>query len=346
MSAPLSSPGRRDNWVELLAREPGRAAYTGDGLRRARGHDAAARRAPCSRVPTDSPTTAGCRPVDIAPSWPVGTLELAHNELFDTDELHGRRGVVAASQGLVRRRPDARASGAELLQQEVPGVRRRRATSRSGCTPTVGRHPGADHRRPPRRHAARRDRAVPAVRLRRLRGVLRAGVRRGTDRAARPGRRLRTAEIRGGGEGGRRWWLDGQLEHKQNTFSDQIAAADFLADGLVDGTRIVTRGLSAGGLLQGAVFSQAPQRWAGVIAEVPAVDILTTMLDPSIPLTINEWDEWGDPRKPDEYQLAARLLAVRQPPGRRRPPRPARDRSPARPAGDGVGAGEVGCRPA
>jgi oligopeptidase B len=110
------------------------------------------------------------------------------------------------------------------------------------------------------------------------------------------------AGIRGGGEGGRRWWWDGHLEHKQNTFSDQIAAADFLADGLVDGDRIVTRGLSAGGLLQGVVFSQAPRRWAGVIAEVPAVDILTTMLDPSIPLTINEWDEWGDPRKPDEYQ--------------------------------------------
>ncbi|MDX6297973.1 MAG: oligopeptidase, partial [Nocardioidaceae bacterium] len=110
------------------------------------------------------------------------------------------------------------------------------------------------------------------------------------------------AGVRGGGEGGRRWWLDGRLEHKQNTFSDLVAAADFLADGRVDGSRIVTRGLSAGGLLQGAVFSQAPTRWAGVIAEVPAVDILTTMLDPSIPLTINEWDEWGDPRRPAEYR--------------------------------------------
>jgi oligopeptidase B len=113
------------------------------------------------------------------------------------------------------------------------------------------------------------------------------------------------AGIRGGGEGGRRWWLDGHLAAKQNTFSDHVAVADFLADGLVDGARIVTRGLSAGGLLQGAVFSQVPDRWAGVIAEVPAVDILTTMLDPSIPLTINEWDEWGDPRKPDEYQWLA-----------------------------------------
>ena len=114
------------------------------------------------------------------------------------------------------------------------------------------------------------------------------------------------AGIRGGGEGGRRWWLDGRLASKQNTFSDHVAAADFLADGVVDGDRIVTRGLSAGGMLQGVVFSQAPSRWAGVVAEVPAVDILTTMLDPSIPLTVNEWDEWGDPRKPDEYQWLLR----------------------------------------
>jgi oligopeptidase B len=109
------------------------------------------------------------------------------------------------------------------------------------------------------------------------------------------------AGIRGGGEGGRRWWLDGRLEHKQNTFTDHIAVADYLADGVVDGTRIVTRGLSAGGLLQGAVFSQRPDRWAGVMAEVPFVDVLTTMLDGSIPLTICEWDEWGDPRRPADY---------------------------------------------
>jgi oligopeptidase B len=62
--------------------------------------------------------------------------------------------------------------------------------------------------------------------------------------------------------------------------------------------RIVSRGLSAGGLLQGAVFSMAPRRWRAVVAEVPFVDCVTTMLDPDIPLTINEWDEWGDPRDP------------------------------------------------
>jgi len=107
------------------------------------------------------------------------------------------------------------------------------------------------------------------------------------------------AHVRGGGEGGRRWWLDGRLDRKRNTFTDFIAAADALAaGGWADGGRIVSRGLSAGGLLQGAVFSMAPERWRAVIAEVPFVDCVTTMLDPTIPLTINEWDEWGDPRDP------------------------------------------------
>jgi oligopeptidase B len=107
------------------------------------------------------------------------------------------------------------------------------------------------------------------------------------------------AHVRGGGEGGRRWWLDGRLDRKRNTFTDYIAAAGMLAStGWVAGDRIVSRGLSAGGLLQGAVFSLAPGRWRAVVAEVPFVDCVTTMLDPAIPLTINEWDEWGDPRDP------------------------------------------------
>jgi oligopeptidase B len=104
---------------------------------------------------------------------------------------------------------------------------------------------------------------------------------------------------RGGGELGRQWWLDGHLLAKANTFDDQCAVADFLADGVVDGARIVTRGLSAGGLLQGALYSRRPDRWAGVLAEVPFVDVVTTMLDPSLPLTVTEWDEWGDPREPE-----------------------------------------------
>ena len=89
---------------------------------------------------------------------------------------------------------------------------------------------------------------------------------------------------------------------------------------LVDGGRIVSRGLSAGGLLQGAVYSRAPGRWRAVVAEVPFVDCVTTMLDPSIPLTINEWDEWGDPRDPADFACPAVVLAVRQPARRARGP--------------------------
>jgi oligopeptidase B len=108
--------------------------------------------------------------------------------------------------------------------------------------------------------------------------------------------------VRGGGERGRWWWLDGRLQHKQHTFDDHVGVAEHLATtGTVDPDRIATRGLSAGGLLQGAVFSQHPSRWCAVVAEVPFVDVVTTMLDPSVPLTVNEWDEWGDPRRSEDF---------------------------------------------
>jgi oligopeptidase B len=128
------------------------------------------------------------------------------------------------------------------------------------------------------------------------------------------------AHVRGGGEGGRKWWLDGRLDRKRNTFTDFIAAADMLADhGWAAPGRIVCRGLSAGGLLQGAVFSLAPQRWRAVVAEVPFVDCVTTMLDPSIPLTVNEWDEWGDPRDPSARAYLASYSPYDNPPAGARP---------------------------
>jgi oligopeptidase B len=110
------------------------------------------------------------------------------------------------------------------------------------------------------------------------------------------------AHPRGGGELGRRWWLDGSMRHKQHTFDDLVAVADGLdRERLVDGRRIATRGLSAGGLLQAAVFSQRPDRWRAVVAEVPFVDVVTTMFDETVPLTVNEWEEWGDPRVREEF---------------------------------------------
>ncbi|MGH2916220.1 MAG: S9 family peptidase [Solirubrobacteraceae bacterium] len=131
------------------------------------------------------------------------------------------------------------------------------------------------------------------------------------------------AHIRGGGEGGRKWWAQGRLRSKPTTFSDYIAVADWLAGGggspLVDGSRIVSRGASAGGLLQGAVYSMRPDRWRAVVAEVPFVDVVTTMLDPSIPLTVNEWDEWGDPRDPDDYACMRSYSPYDNPPSGPRP---------------------------
>ena len=119
---------------------------------------------------------------------------------------------------------------------------------------------------------------------------------------------------RGGGELGRRWWLDGHLRVKPNTFDDQAAVADFLADGFVDSTRIVSGGLSAGGLLQGALYSQRPERFTGIVAEVPFVDVVVTMSDPSLPLTIPEWDELGKPADPGDRALMMSYSPVDNPP--------------------------------
>ncbi len=133
------------------------------------------------------------------------------------------------------------------------------------------------------------------------------------------------AHVRGGGECGRAWWLQGRLRAKHNTFDDFIAVASWLAGdlpgsrALVDGTAIVSRGMSAGGLLQGAVFSRAPGRWRAVVAEVPFVDCVTTMLDPAIPLTVNEWDEWGDPRDPEDFAYLRSYSPYDNPPAGQRP---------------------------
>ncbi len=111
------------------------------------------------------------------------------------------------------------------------------------------------------------------------------------------------AHIRGGGELGRRWYEDGKLLHKRNTFTDFIACAEHLvASGYTDPTRLSARGGSAGGLLMGAVAEQRPDLFRAVVAEVPFVDVLTTMLDPSLPLTVTEWEEWGNPSDPEFYE--------------------------------------------
>ncbi len=112
------------------------------------------------------------------------------------------------------------------------------------------------------------------------------------------------AHVRGGGELGRKWYEDGRLEKKQNTFSDFGACRDHLvATGWSDSERIVARGGSAGGLLMGVIVNQRPEAFAGVIAEVPFVDNVNTMLDPTIPLTITEYEEWGNPHELESFQV-------------------------------------------
>jgi oligopeptidase B len=109
--------------------------------------------------------------------------------------------------------------------------------------------------------------------------------------------------IRGGGEMGRRWYDDGKLLRKRNTFTDFIACAEHLvADGWSAPDKLVIRGGSAGGMLMGAVVNERPELFRAVVAEVPFVDCVTTILDESLPLTVIEWDEWGNPNQPEIYE--------------------------------------------
>ena len=111
------------------------------------------------------------------------------------------------------------------------------------------------------------------------------------------------AHVRGGGEMGREWYEDGRLLRKRNTFDDFIACAEHLVEaGYTSPDRLAIRGRSAGGLLIGAALNQRPHLFACAVAQVPFVDALTTMLDDKLPLTINEYDEWGNPAEEPYYR--------------------------------------------
>jgi oligopeptidase B len=110
------------------------------------------------------------------------------------------------------------------------------------------------------------------------------------------------AHIRGGQEMGRQWYEDGKLLRKKNTFTDFIDVADFLIrENFTSPEKLFAMGRSAGGLLMGAITNMRPDLFKGIVAEVPFVDVVTTMLDPSIPLTTGEYDEWGDPNERQFY---------------------------------------------
>ncbi|MFT3935495.1 MAG: S9 family peptidase [Chitinophagaceae bacterium] len=111
------------------------------------------------------------------------------------------------------------------------------------------------------------------------------------------------AHIRGGQEMGRQWYEDGKLMKKKNTFTDFIDCGEYLvAQKYTSKEHLYAQGGSAGGLLMGAIVTMKPDLWHGVIAQVPFVDVVNTMLDESIPLTTNEFDEWGNPKNKDAYE--------------------------------------------
>jgi oligopeptidase B len=139
------------------------------------------------------------------------------------------------------------------------------------------------------------------------------------------------AHVRGGGEMGRAWYEGGRMEHKTNTFRDFISCARHLvAQGIARSDAVAGRGGSAGGLLIGAVANEAPELFSALVAQVPFVDVLTTMLDADLPLTVGEWEEWGNPMADRTTYDAPHLP---EPPGHRRPQRPPRQL---------LGAGQMG----
>jgi oligopeptidase B len=265
----------------------------------------------------------GGNPREIRPSFTAGSLSVAHAEDYD------RGSVIIAEESLIEPPTwyelDLGAGARQLLKRmEVPGYdpscyRTERLTA-----------PAADGTPIPVTIARLKD--VPldgtAPCLLYGYGAYEVTVDPEFDRSLPSlldrGVVYAIAHIRGGGECGRRWWQQGKLQAKSTTFTDYLAVADWLAGSgghtLVDGGRIVSRGISAGGLLQGAVYSMRPERWRAVVAEVPFVDVVNTMLDVSIPLTANEWDEWGDPRKPDEYAWMRAYSPYENPPHGGRPP--------------------------
>jgi oligopeptidase B len=110
------------------------------------------------------------------------------------------------------------------------------------------------------------------------------------------------AHVRGGQEMGRQWYEDGKLFKKKNTFFDFIDCAEYLVkEKYTSPAHLFAEGGSAGGLLMGAISNLRPDLWRGIIADVPFVDVVTTMLDESIPLTTNEFDEWGNPKNKESY---------------------------------------------
>ncbi|MGQ0743340.1 MAG: S9 family peptidase [Acidimicrobiales bacterium] len=298
MSAPVDKPGR-ENWTEVVAHRPdvkleGLEVFSRHLVLTERTQGVA--RLVVRRL-ADGETHVIDQPEPVYTAWTGANYEM------DTNCLRmGYTSMVTPSSVYSYDMEDR--SRDLLKQQEVLG----------GFDPTrFGTRrmwaPADDGTRIPVSVVARRDLVGPAPTLLYAYGAYEASMDP-TFSSLRlslleRGVVFAIAHVRGGGEMGRPWYEGGKLANKPNTFSDTVAAARHLAaTGVADATRMALRGGSAGGLLVGAVLNLDPELFCAAVAEVPFVDTLTTMLDETLPLTVTEWEEWGNPvADADTYRL-------------------------------------------
>jgi oligopeptidase B len=278
-------------WSELVGHQPGRRILGVDAFA---GHlvihewvDAQPRLRMLFRDRTERIIDLGDEPHDVEPTanpqWTTDLVRYTVQSLTTPTSLYDER-VATGERTLLRRIPtpnvDLDAYVAERVWATAPdGVQVPVDVVRHVDTPLDGTAPGVLYG-----YGAYEASLPPWFSVARLSLLDRGYV-------------WALAHPRGGGELGRNWYLDGKLLAKPNTFTDMIACAEHLiGSGAVDAQRLAIRGGSAGGLLVAACMTKRPDLFASVVAEVPFVDVVSTMSDPTLPLTVTEWEEWGDPR--------------------------------------------------
>lgn len=281
----------RNTWTELIAHEPGRRLTGADPFR---DHllvhewaDAQPRLRVLFRDGSERPVDMGSEPHDVDlsvnPEWDSSTFRFVTQSLSSPLALYEEH-AVSGERTLLRQIPTPNVDldsyrSTRVWATSTGGVRVPIDLVHHVDTPLDGTAPGVLYG-----YGSYEASMAPWFSVARLSLLDRGHV-------------WALAHPRGGGELGRQWYLDGKLEHKQHTFDDMLASAEHLvAEGVVAADRLAVRGGSAGGLLVGACMTQRPDLFASVVAEVPFVDIVSTMSDPTLPLTVTEWEEWGDPR--------------------------------------------------
>lgn len=296
VTAPLSAPGRK-NWKELVAHDD---AVMIEGVQPFRGHLAlAVRRGGFAELDVLDRATATRTTIPLP--TPVHTAWLDDNRELDSPTL--RYGFTSPLSPTAWYAWDFTTKTSALLKETpVPGFDRTRyetarleATAKDGTKIPLSLVYRKDVRRDGSAplwltaYGAYGDSSDPEFFVSSI-PMLERGVV------------LATAHVRGGGELGKRWHEAGRLAHKQNTFTDFIACAEHLvAAKWTSPARLAIQGGSAGGLLMGAVTNLRPDLFKAVIADVPFVDVVNSMSDERLPLTVTEYEEWGNPAKPDEY---------------------------------------------